>query len=105
MMLLSNGIAETLVQESFFPLWRNFKALLFVNEFHKWVEVTVIIFESVPGNATALSRGKGFIPSATTKAPMWFVYIFLYIKLFKDLQAALYSRVGFSNNYFYCQQI
>lgn len=75
-MLLSNRIAKTLVQENFFPLWRNFKGLLFVNGFHKWVEVTVIIFESVPGNATALSREKGFIPSATTKAPMWFVYIF-----------------------------
>lgn len=34
----------------------------------------------------------------TTKAPMSFVYIFLYFKLFKDLQAALYSSVDFSYN-------
>lgn len=56
--------AKTLVQESFFPLWRNFEGLLFFNKFHKQVEVTVSIFESALGNGRkCLAREKSFVSS------------------------------------------
>lgn len=90
--------AKTLVQESFLLLWRNFEGLLFFNEFHKRVEVTVSIFESALGNGRkCLAREKSFISSGAPSLQklQCDLRTFFYIKVFKDLQASLYSSVFF----------
>lgn len=67
--------------------------------------MTVILFESVLGNASALSREKGFIPSwgsMITKAPVWFVYIFYILNYLRTYKLLCTPAWVFHIIYFYC---